>query len=232
MKFPQRNKLLTIIVALHANGNSSYRDATNLRRLFNEKWGDNGKQIVITDRQSFENGLYVKNKTEFLPLLTRVVETHSKEYDILFTISAHGYSAGEDEYIRVGSDVIMDRDIRDAFYDEMDVSCNSLCLVDTCHSGTMLDLPWQSTDGHVFRKNEEKDAKNLTQNSYCISACNDNELAGEDISNYGGWGGKLVCLFLDYYKSQRIDIEKFYKHVFRTFTSQSGQKSHPIISRT
>ena len=42
MNFPSRDKILSIMVALHANGDSSYRDAKNLQVFSQKKWGKNG----------------------------------------------------------------------------------------------------------------------------------------------------------------------------------------------
>lgn len=245
MMFPVRKKIIAIIVSLHANGNSSYRDAQNLRDLTKKTWNENGRSIILTDNIDPFNDttdIYlVKNKNEFLIKLTDVVTKYSEEYDILFTISAHGYSLGEDEFIRVRNDKVIDYEIRDALYNQMHVFCHSFCLVDTCHSGSMLDLPWQSENGlaTMFKMNKEKDAKNLCWNSYCISACNDIELSGEDVSNFGGWGGRLIGCFLDYVvqhnterKYTKIHIINFYKYVYKLFVNAQYQKSHPVFSRT
>ena len=48
--------------------------------------------------------------------------------------------------------MVLDNDIRDSFYKNMNDDCMSLCLIDTCHSGTMLDLPYYSYDGINFKR--------------------------------------------------------------------------------
>lgn len=235
--FPSR-KVLVIAVSLAANGTSSYRDANNIIKISKEKW--EAETLILTDNTKNIKGpsVKIKNKNHFLSTLEEQAKKYSKTYDILFTISAHGYSRrgsnevdNRDEYIRVNGQHVLDHEIRNSFYKNMDDSCLSLCLVDTCHSGTMLDLPWASMDGKNFKKTEQKLI--IKTNSFCISACNDTELAGEDISDFGGWGGKLVCIFLDYFnKNNNIDIVKFYIFVSKKFSSQKYQRSHPILSTT
>jgi hypothetical protein len=95
----------------------------------------------------------------------------------------------------------------------------------------MLDLEYLSTDGKKFIRS--KTELKSRPRSVCISACADDELAGEDVSDYAGWGGKLTCQFVDYLDRSNngiIDISKFYHQVRSTFDSQRLQKSHPIIS--
>jgi len=233
--FPVRDKILTLIVALHANGNSSYRDAANLCKLSVKKWGDNSTIVILTDNKDLNGGIYVEDKKTFVNKLLSVVKKWSPTHDILFVISAHGYLMGKNEYIRVGDDVVLDHEIRDAFYGEMEYNCHSFCLVDTCHSGTMLDLEWVSTDGKLFRYNDEDKMRQLFVSTCCISACNDKQLAGEDISNFGGWGGKLVCVFLDYVDnldSDRFQVREFYFIVRDLFSKQSRQRSSPVISHS
>ena len=58
------------------------------------------------------------------------------------------------------------------------------------------------------------------------------QLAGEDISYYGGFGGKLICIFLDYLNKNNLEILPFYLFVKKTFMSQKYQKSQPIFSST
>jgi len=95
----------------------------------------------------------------------------------------------------------------------------------------MLDLPYYSYDGNNFYYISQDNI--IKPNSYCISACSDNELAGEDLSYYGGFGGKLTCFFLDYVnKKNQINVIEFYKKVLQLFNKQKYQRSHPILSLT
>ena len=230
--FPDK-KVLVIAVSLLANGISSYRDVNNIENISKKKW--NADVIIISDNSKHindkQNCTIVTNKKQFLEELENNIAKFSDICDILFTISAHGYSNNKHQYITVNGSKILDYEIRDSFYKNMNDSCLSLCLIDTCHSGTMLDLPFISDNGKTFK--EIKQNVIIKPKSFCISACNDNELAGEDISNYGGWGGKLICIFLDYVDKEYVfNIENFYCYVLEKFTAQVQQKSHPLLSKT
>lgn len=228
--FPTSKQCTVIIVALTANGESSYRDAKHISELTSKKW--NGTQHIISDRKMVPGCILVSNKLELLKEITYLV-SRSMDADILFCISAHGYSNSKDQYLRVGSDIVLDHELRFAFYETMNPNILSLCLIDTCHSGSMMDLPYCSRNGTTFEKDILSFPGTIPSNSYCISACSDSELAGEDISDSYGWGGKLICKFLDYLNAHdSINIFEFYQHVLAVFSRQSEQRSHPILSRS
>jgi hypothetical protein len=140
---------------------------------------------------------------------------------------------GRSECVLLRGVPIYDHELFTALYEHMSLETRSLCLIDTCHSGTMLDLEYLSSDGG---KQFSRSLTPLIRRplSVCISACDDSEFAGEDISTYGGWGGKLVCRYLDYVSAQRVpgplDIPAFHASVYRAFTHQRSQRSRPILS--
>lgn len=242
-----------VIICMKANGTSSYRDTRNVSKLVLETWDSCSRVLILTDTVKHLKGMSRLNKVEvqctpskraLLYHLHRFVSSVTcPNASILFVLSAHGYSTtatqnhrhlemnGRSEYIIAGRDRVMDHELFRAFYEPMLPHVFSLCIIDTCHSGTMLDLEYLSTDGIRFRRSNIELCKR--PRSICISACNDQETAGEDISDYGGWGGKLVCQFLDFVHSSRgnrFHILSFYHHVRRLFTTQSCQRSHPVIS--
>nr|QBK84664.1 MAG: hypothetical protein LCDPAC01_01450 [Pithovirus LCDPAC01] len=95
-----------------------------------------------------------------------------------------------------------------------------------------MDLPYVSTDGKNYIK-MANDFK-INAESYSISACNDDQLAGEDISKYGGWGGKLVSFFLDYVVASQnnFNVIKLYLKIKNAFRNQSLQATEPVLSST
>jgi hypothetical protein len=214
MNFPKRN-LFLIVLSCSANGNSSYRDATNLNAFCKLKW--NSESLLLSDKGNL-------SKRELFCAIEDTVKRESVQKDILFVISSHGYVHGSHEFIKFKGSTIMDTEIRDCFYSNMDDSCLSLCLIDTCHSGSMMDLPYRF-DGKTH--SVFQDDYPIKPNSICISACSEQETAGEDISSFGGWGGKLVCQFLDFYSN---DLLLFYHIVSEIFKNQKNQISHPILS--
>lgn len=220
--------VFALLVALHANGESSYRDARSLHRLLAERWG--ARVTVFTDKTGVEDGAHVvRTATDLLDGIRNAVEALPHGAQLLFAVSSHGYSMatppgaprpeldGRSEFVRVRGQRVMDWQLHEALYSRMGSSVRSFAIVDTCHSGTMLDLEGV----HVGK----------VPQSCCVSACSDAELAGEDISDYGGWGGKLVAQFLDAVPlSGPLDAESFHRGVARTFAAQRRQRSHPVLS--
>lgn len=242
LRFPTK-QLHVLCIALAANGTSSYRDATNLARLCHAQWG--AHVTIVSDRPIVTTVAHVIVISSAAALLTGIRTTvrHAAKTnsDLLFTISAHGYSTvvpdrrmyelnGRTEYISVNTERVYDYELFAAFYDDMPNDTVSVCLIDTCHSGTMLDLEYISYDGgHTCQRS--KTPLRQRPHSICISACNDNELAGEDVGQFGGWGGKLTCHFTDYVNTHDLfDVVAFYKQIYTAFTEQREQASHPLLS--
>lgn len=233
MNFPQSRPVLAIVVSLAANGSSSYRDARNIARVTVAKWST-VVVVQLTDcpKEFKKPCVEVTSALSFTRAITALVSKYSLTHDVMFTISAHGYRRAGHEFIYVHGQTVLDTSIRTALYTQMSANCLSLCLIDTCHSGTMLDLSYVSTDGKTFK--HVPGALVVRPRSFCISACSDSEQAGEDISLVGGFGGKLICQFLDHVDAAKgpFCIGAFFRHVRKVFTSQTRQCSHPVFSKT
>ena len=251
---PTGTKIYVLSIALAANGTSSYRDAVSICKLSSTIWDITEHISILTDNtkyilpytKEYQNVSvhYVGSSTMLLQYIREFVQRYMcEEGQMLFTLSSHGYSKRatstrlhkemnqRTEYIKVKGNIVMDYEIFDALYNNASMHHNTFvfCLIDTCHSGTMLDMEYYSTDGYVFKRSKT-DIKRSRVASICISACNDREQAGEDISHFGGWGGKLICQFLDYAtSSKQISIMSFFHHVRKLFTGQRYQQSHPMI---
>lgn len=229
-----------ICVALQANGNSSYRDAISVRRLATEKW--HSRCVVITDSSAaVPSAIQVVTKLQLLNAV-QIARSEKNAKHVLFVLSAHGYQDKnithteleldhKTEYVLLGSQPVYDFELYQALFLDVDPSINYVCLIDTCHSGTMLDLQYISTDGYTATRSlNPVSPRNW---SVCISAASDGEYAGEDVSYYGGWGGKLVASFLDYVsdsKSISFYPLHFYRFVLKLFVIQVQQCSHPVFS--
>ena len=247
--FPSRH-VHTLILCLPANGDSSYRDSENMARLMTERF--KSRVTILTDKpQRFSRLLSdnvciygIFNKEECIHYIGQTVTQLTPGSDLLFLVSAHGYSVpaigvhkdrelnGRTECLHIRNTILYDYELFYALYDGMAMDTQSLCLIDTCHSGTMLDLEYLSVDGGTsFRRSRQP----LTHRplSVCISACSDSEQAGEDISNYGGWGGKLACQYFDFVSKESntsFNVYDFFTLVYGRFSQQLSQRSRPVIS--
>lgn len=134
----------------------------------------------------------------------------TKSLDILLILSTHGYCThhsiaslsscaertGCDQNIQLNGQIIIDDDLHAAIVGPLQSEkIHLLCLIDTCHSGTMLDLPYWTID----LKQQTVDGKVdpcCKSSIYSISACSDTESSMDDISCFGFDGG-LIAAYLD-----------------------------------
>ena len=84
-----------------------------------------------------------------------------------------------DEYISYGNGIIVDNEMYSLLVSKLSFTKRTICLADTCHSGTIFDNTVNNT------------------NVYSISACLDNQLDSCDIGNNTGFGGALTVHLLD-----------------------------------
>jgi hypothetical protein len=248
--FPSRSQVACIHIALAANGESSYRDALHVSELSRTQW--NATCTVITDRK----GLHIPNAVvlwtpdskQLLHSLTAAVSTDSVHKDIFLVVSAHGYSSGAHQYIMCNGEHITDTQLGNALYSPMHPSCRSLCLLDTCHSGTLLDLRYHTASNGVSIVFTPGTVSGEHIESVVIAACNDQESSEEGISSEGGWGGGLVAELLDAFVpcshhgdiGLQLNVVAFFKTVHHTFTNKTripgnivGDRSqHPVFSFT
>jgi hypothetical protein len=169
--------------------------------------------------QSLVAVIHVQNKSDLLNACTETLSNVSLKSDVLFVVSSHGYQTRTttldakqyetdrlSEYIRVGGMLVLDRELRNSLLIGLNGDATMLCIVDTCHSGTLLDLPQlYDNASHIWRNQKEGgDIQDSKAKIYCLSACADRELSSEDIGEVGGWGGGLCSNFVDFvHKSDR-----------------------------
>ena len=214
---------------------------------------------------------HVKNKCDFINYLTdnlRRITAHNDYHSVLLSISAHGYTKRasgiyinmetnhKSEYLKLGQEIIYDHELTEILYKNLNSTIECACLIDTCHSGTMLNLDYISSDGIIYKRTKMRsttgtgnikhiDKKDTIDNKsisipkiMAISSCNDNEMTGEDIGTYAGWGGKLITHFIDYVLSNtgthlyQINLGHFFIKISTIFKNQKYQQTRPMISFT
>ena len=109
---------------------------------------------------------------------------------VVILISGHGYQCASktteetdklDEYISYSGGNILDNEIYSLLVSKLYKTKKTVCLGDTCHSGTLFDI---------------KNPVNIT-NVFSLSGCLDNQLSSCDIGNNTGYGGSLTVHLLD-----------------------------------
>ena len=151
------------------------------------------------------SGRYGSSADQFIDALkqTRIeVEDHPDAL-VVVLISGHGYTTcdtngdetdGQDEMISIGSRSIID----DELYSVVSqYECNMVLLSDTCHSGTMFDLPYVSNDDGRTFTNKLHEQKTQLGKVVSLSACSDQQLSMCDIGDVAGFGGSLTVSVLE-----------------------------------
>jgi hypothetical protein len=155
--------------------------------------------IVTTDiRTEIEKFILNVNKSE-------------KYINVLITISGHGYNSSSAQYVSGGGATVYDYTFFD-LVSKLNEDTTCLILVDTCHSGTMFNLPyWINLSTNEFKKENDNKTSALI---YEISACTDYQLDNDSISDSYGSSGGLTCLYMDFIKDNSvIDLAKLFTYI-------------------
>jgi hypothetical protein len=126
--------------------------------------------------------------------LLKTIKSIEGEADLIITLSSHGYANGNYNYFYFNGMKIDDVLFHSTIVDSLSLNVRCLILIDTCQSGTMMNLPYNtniplSIDGqHDLYKHKMV---------ACISATNDYQGDQDDISDLGFDGG-LTASFIDY----------------------------------
>jgi len=190
-------------------GGSCMRDVNNVAKFIIDRGLSTARNVVIlTTSRVVEriNGCEYEDSRNLISVLNNVVLGECERLVIL--ISGHGYSIRDvdgdeidsrDECINVGfqitDDMIYESLIK-KFATRTDIKM--LLLSDTCHSGTMFDLPFCIIAGNNTNIKNTKRNDVIKFNALGLSACSDQQLSMCDIGNNAGFGGSLTVALLEY----------------------------------
>jgi hypothetical protein len=134
-----------------------------------------------------------RTSCELIATIRKVKNQTTDASTVVILLSGHGYQTrdttdpkssdeadGMDEMINIGGRTLTD----DAIHAEISrFMCKTILLADTCHSGTMFDLPLAGPD-------------TVLGNLISLSACNDSQLSMCDVGDKTGFGGSLTTAVL------------------------------------
>ena len=185
-------KKTAILVGLNYLGtnaalNGCINDANGMKNILRSKYGY--KDIkVLTDKN-------ISKTNNILDILEALIESKS---DIMyFQYSGHGtqiYDLGKDEkdgldeaLYSVGGTIITDDEIEDKIK-LVPAGSTMIMVVDACHSGTIIDLPYQmdNNNNNIIKINNNQ----IDGNIICITGCRDNQFS-LDVKQNNIWYGAM-----------------------------------------
>lgn len=224
-----------IIVVNSLNLYSSICDAVNLVHLFRDIFVCKNIFILSNDKNTSDT---IENKIKLLNFQHEIIYivSHNLLYELeqtikkinnnfLFCLSSHGYALADKNYINWNGKKVTDEQFHDVLSLNMKKSLYCLSLIDTCQSGTMLNLNYQTKDLINYKP---ENLSNSSLNIVCIGAVDDNEYDQDDISDFG-YGGGLTSAFIDFMKSnnETKTIKTFFLY-YKNRVSALGH--HPVLS--
>lgn len=208
-------------------------DVETVRNYLVSKCGYlNSHIMVMTDETEIKPT--ARNIMHQLSLL--ILKAHSKmAQELYFSYSGHGTLvsdrngdevSGQDQcivpldYAEVG--VITDDSIND-YLSHLPKKCRLRCIMDCCHSGSILDLAYSYGSAQEVASNRW-----LNGDIICISGCRDDQTSADvgGFRPHGALTGALIPLLFE------KDDWKCKELVERLSVSMAGFKQRPVISAT
>jgi Caspase domain len=183
-------------------GGSCLHDVSNMAHALIQKCQFDPKDIYILATAVCQNKIDHINydiSKNFFKVSDQIYQLNPNF--LLILISGHGFSVTDtdgdevdhmDDAINVGYQ-ITDDNIYDCIVKKF--NCQLMLFGDTCHSGTLFDLPyfWDETQWQLDTNRRD----DLNCQGISISACSDNELSMCDIGDETGFGGSLTTALLN-----------------------------------
>lgn len=183
-------------------GGSCTRDINNLaQHLVNRCHFDPSKIYTLSTNQNTDTIGQKGCSIEFFKYIDQIMD--QKPELIIILLSGHGFSVfdtdgdeidHQDEAINVGR-LIIDDEIYERLVHKL--TCPAVLLADTCHSGTMFDLPYIYQNHMWVSASNRKLSETLHPKIMGWSACSDQQLSMCDVGDKTGFGGSLTTSILN-----------------------------------
>lgn len=172
-----RNRKSAVLVGLNYTGTDAalegcINDANRMKRTLENKFGYT-ETTVLTDNN-------ITEENNILSVLDRLIASKSKT--MFFLYSGHGTqcydldgdeSDGLDEALySVNGTIIIDDDLN-KLMTKIPKGSTMILVIDACHSGTMIDLPYQLKGDRIVQINN----KLMSADVICISGCSDDQVS-------------------------------------------------------
>lgn len=217
-------------------GGSCLRDIDNMASHLIDMCQFLPQNINLLTTSSYRpktQGVQQSNSKEIFKVVESINQSNPQLIVVL--LSGHGFSVGDrngdeldgcDEAINVGFQILDD----DLYNLVLKMKCDVIFLADTCHSGTMFDLPYcydVETDKFVKSSN-----RNDTMNHRMISlsACADQQLSMCDVGDLTGFGGSLTTALLNIDNvMQELLSRSNFKNLYNKLQARLGLLNQKLI---
>ena len=200
------NKKCGLVIGINYDGdnnaklNGCINDTEKICNFLLEKCNFNNNNIDLLTDNTIIKPTRQNIINSFRKIIKKIEDENIKE--VWFSYSGHGSylpNIKEKDYqdealvpLDYSSNgLIRDDQIYNLFIKKIPLDCNVLCMVDACHSGTVLDLPYVYRIDTGIHNNEIKE--NLG-NIVKISGCRDNQYSADAYIN-GKYQGALTFAF-------------------------------------
>lgn len=198
-------KKAAVLIGINYKGsqyqlNGCENDIINTKKILLSQYGFKEQDIIMLTESFGEK----PTRANILKHMQNLVNKSNQGYTSLwFQYSGHGtyttdYNGDEkdkkDECI-VTSDMnlITDDEFRTLFTSRINKNTKMFCLMDCCHSGTIMDLKYKYTSETKQWTTESK--YNVGANIFSISGCRDDQTSADAWMN-GNWTGALTACFI------------------------------------
>lgn len=177
-------------------------DVNDLKDLLMTKYGYTVSNIVtLTDNRA--------TKQNIMTQLTKLIQNGKSGDNLFFSFSGHGYFTkdlsrdeidGKDELIiSVDNLPIVDDELKSLIDTNLKKNVTLIAIMDTCHSGTVLDLPYQYFKGEqeIIHHSANIDTKGT---AICLSGCRDDQVS-MDAYLQGDFNGAMTFYFVELLKT-------------------------------
>ena len=192
-----------LLVGINYQGTSGelrgcVNDVNDLKNMLSNKYNYSPSNILtLTDSQA--------TKQNIMTRLTQLLQSSQPGETLFFSFSGHGYFwndiykkdeiDGKDELIvTVDNYAIVDDELRYIIDSYLKENVTLIALFDNCHSGTILDLPYQYFKGEqeMIHHSLSTDTKGTV---ICLSGCRDDQVS-MDAYLEGDFNGAMTYNFI------------------------------------
>jgi hypothetical protein len=219
-----KTKKAALLIGINYRGknNELYgceNDIESSKKMLIEKYHFKESDIKVLIEKNNDSSL-VPTYKNIVATIDWLVKKSDEGYGSLwFQYSGHGYyfrdrdgdeKDGYDECL-VTSDnyAIMDDYLRSHLINRIRADSKLFCLMDCCHSGTILDLQYKYLPSPSRRRMFQENSSSTKSNVWALSGCRDNQESADAEFSRNEWAGALTKNFIDslktYNYSPKID---------------------------